>query len=349
MLVGFAAAAPFARMPLTELNAFFPSLDAIVFVTGLITSVLLFTRLSISYSRSLLTLAIGYLFTALIVIPHALTFGGAFSPTGLLGAGIQTGSWLFIFWHVGFALALLAYAVLREEAYENPVFETSALPAIGLSVVGVTALVCGLTWLSTAGVTLLPTIIADKTHISSLVIYPISFTLLIFMAALAGLLIRWRSVLDQWLIVVVLVSILELIFSGLLPSVRFSLGFYAGRVLSLVTSSIVLIVLLTETTVLYARSARANNAERYARERRLNEMEAVLIHLSRTQELGQNVSTLIHEIAQPLAAISMLAQTTNVAQRHRRLSGPHGGDSLPRALDLPRRRRNFHGGRPPLH
>ena len=92
LLVGCGALVPFAGSPLSELNAFFPSLDAIVFVTDLITSVLLFAQFSIYQSRSLLVLASGYLFTALIVVPHALTFSGAFSPTGLLGAGIQTGA-----------------------------------------------------------------------------------------------------------------------------------------------------------------------------------------------------------------------------------------------------------------
>jgi hypothetical protein len=99
--IGFAAVAPFAGTPLVELNAFFPTLDAVVLVTDLVTAVLLFGQFSISRSRALLVLAGGYLFTALIVIPHALTFTGAFSPTGLLGANIQTGSWLFIFWHLG--------------------------------------------------------------------------------------------------------------------------------------------------------------------------------------------------------------------------------------------------------
>ncbi len=113
-LAGFAAVVPIAGRPLAELNAFFPSLDTIVFVGDLITAVLLYAQLSISRSRALLALATGYLFTALIVIPHALTFAGAFSPTGLLGANIQTGSWLFIFWHIGFSAALLAYAGLRE-------------------------------------------------------------------------------------------------------------------------------------------------------------------------------------------------------------------------------------------
>ena len=78
--VAFVVVAPFAGLPLVQLNAFFPSLDAIVFVTDLVTAVLLYAQFSISRSRSLLALACGYLFTALIVIPHALTFVGAFSP-----------------------------------------------------------------------------------------------------------------------------------------------------------------------------------------------------------------------------------------------------------------------------
>src|SRR5262245_7916388 len=74
VIVGFGAVAPFAGKPLVELNAFFPSLDAIVFVTDSITAVLLFAQFSISRSRAFLALANGYLFTALIVVPHALTF-----------------------------------------------------------------------------------------------------------------------------------------------------------------------------------------------------------------------------------------------------------------------------------
>src|SRR4029079_16649094 len=143
-LAGFAAVVPIAGRPLTQLNAFFPSLDAIVFVSGLVTAILLYAQFSISRLRALLALAAGYLFTALIVIPHALTFSGAFSPTGLLGANIQTGSWLFIFWHTGFAAALLGYAILRGEKLTSNVRATSALPAIGWSAVSLLVLTCGL-------------------------------------------------------------------------------------------------------------------------------------------------------------------------------------------------------------
>jgi len=132
LLLVFGALIPFAGTPLSNLNAFFPSLDAIVFVTSLITSVLLFARFSILHSRSLLALAGGYLFAALIAIPHALTFAGAFSPTGLLGAGIQTGSWLYIFGHFGFVVAVLAYGVFREEG--SKASNARTLPAISLTI-----------------------------------------------------------------------------------------------------------------------------------------------------------------------------------------------------------------------
>ena len=49
----------------------------------------------------MLALACGYLFDALIIIPHALTFPGAFTPAGLLGAKEQTTAWLYTFWHGG--------------------------------------------------------------------------------------------------------------------------------------------------------------------------------------------------------------------------------------------------------
>ena len=296
-LIAFGAAVPFARKPLAELNALFPSLDAIVFVTDLITSVLLFAQFSISRSRSVLILANAYLFTALIVIPHALTFAGAFSPTGLLGAGIQTGSWLFIFWHFGYSGGLLAYAVLRREKRPKPISEALALPAIGWSVASLIALVCALTWLATSGATLLPPIILDKTHISPSVIYPISFAMLISVTALGVLLTSRRSVLDQWLMVVALVSILELAFSGLLPSVRFSAGFYAGRAFSIVTSSIVLIAVLTETAWLYARLARSNEMLQRERNNKLMNLEAM-------------AASIAHEVRQPLTAISSNGEAT---------------------------------------
>ena len=292
--VAFVLVAPFAGLPLVQLNAFFPSLDAIVFVTDLITAVLLFAQFSISRSTSLLALACGYLFTALIVIPHALTFAGAFSPHGLLGAGLQTGSWLFIFWHIGFAAALLAYSVLKR--HNRPIPESSLPKVISGSIIAVAALVCGIAWLTTGGEAHLPPIVLDEARISPVVVYPIWFTILLSAAALAALVTGRRSVLAQWLMVVAVVFIGELAFSGLLPSIRFSAGFYAGRAFSLVTSSIVLVVLLAETMRLYVRLARTNAKLERERNNKLMNMQAL-------------ASAMSHELRQPLGAIMLNSET----------------------------------------
>ena len=288
-IVAFAVVAPFSGRQAAALNAFFPSLDAIVLVTDLITAVLLYAQFSISRSRSLLVLASGYLFTAFIVIPHALTFSGAFSPTGLFGAGLQTGSWLFIFWHIGFGLALLGYAISKDVKRGRLAAETAVVREISWSVVTVVALVSGIAWLTTGGEALLPPIILDTSRLSPFVIYPIWFTILITAAGLVILVFRRHSVLDLWLIVVATVFIGELAFSGLLPTVRFSVGFYAGRAFSLVTSSIVLIVLLAETTLLYVHLARSNDLLQRERHNKLMSMEAMAASIS-------------HELNQPIGA-----------------------------------------------
>jgi len=253
---------------------------------------LLFSQFAISGSRPLLALANGYLFTALIVIPHALTFTGAFSSTGLLGANIQTGSWLFIFWHIGFSLALLAYALLTTNRTRRPFPLNRVASAVGWSVAGATALTCGLTWLATAGADLLPHIILDNSRLSPIVVYPIWITILIVASAFVLLALRRCSVLDQWLMVVAFVYIGELAFSGLLPSVRFSLGFYAGRAFSIIAASIVLIVLLAETTRLYVLLARSHASLQRERDSKLMNFEAI-------------VAAINHEVKQPLGAIEL--------------------------------------------
>jgi two-component system, LuxR family, sensor kinase FixL len=91
---------------------------------------------------------------------------------------------------------------------------------------------------------------------------------------------------------------------------RFDVGWYMGALFDALTSLFVLLILLRETIALYGRQLRASAIERRERERRLNEMEAVLIHISRVNELGQNAFALIHEVNQPLTAILNYAEAS---------------------------------------
>jgi hypothetical protein len=98
-LAAFVCVVPYVRTPLPRVPSFIPSYESALFINDLITAVLLFGLFFQLRARALLVLAAGYLFDASMIIPHALTFPGAFSPSGLLGAGTQTTAWLYIFWH----------------------------------------------------------------------------------------------------------------------------------------------------------------------------------------------------------------------------------------------------------
>ena len=290
LLVGLGATAPFADAPLPRIDLLILAIEIAVIITDFITAALLFSQYRIYHSRALLALASGYLFTALIVIPHVLTFPGAFSPTGLLGAGLQSTAWLYIFWHVGFPFALLIYSFLRDGKPTEPSTEAPAAFAVRWSVAIVVGLVCGLTWLATAGEGFLPRVFLDATHLGPLSYYVAGFDVLILVVALALLWRKNRSVLDQWLMVVTLAFLSELVINGLLISARFTLGWYVSRIFSLVTSTIVLVVLLEETTRLYGRLARSN---------------AMLLREqnNKLMNLGALAASISHEVRQPLTAI----------------------------------------------
>jgi Membrane-associated sensor, integral membrane domain len=114
LVVFFITEGPLSTTQTARIDAFVPTYATAMFVTDAITAVLLFAQFSILRSRALLAISTGYLFTALIVIPWTLTFPGVYTPGGLLGFGLQQSThWLYISWHAGFPMFVIAYALLR--------------------------------------------------------------------------------------------------------------------------------------------------------------------------------------------------------------------------------------------
>jgi signal transduction histidine kinase len=283
-------AGPLSTVPLRRIDAFIPAYGTAIFVIDSITAALLFAQFSVLRSRALLAIASGYLYTALIAIPWMLTFPGVFTPGGSLGAGLQTTIWLFTLWHAGFPIFVIAYALLKDTDPAEGLWQRSAGAAIFLSVAVIAAVVCGATFLVTAESDLLPPISLDQVRFSALLLYVTGCIALLIVVAIIVLWIRRRSVLDLWLMVVMCACLIE---SFPVP-VRYSMGWYAGRLFGLVASSLVLFVLLYEITVLYAQLLHAVLAQRREREARLLTGEAV-------------AATVAHEIKQPLSAMTMNA------------------------------------------
>jgi signal transduction histidine kinase len=287
-ILAFGLAAPFAHIQLRQIEVFIPATQGVLCANNLFTAVLLYSQFSMARTSALLVLATGYLFAALILVPHALTFPGAFSTSGLLGAGENSAPWLYMFWHAGFVSAVLAYAILREND-AGP--EVHTRRTISGSVMAVLILVVSLTWLSTAGIHHLPQLTTGnaRTHLPY---YLSALDLAVGLAALAMLRRARRSLLDLWLSVVVLALVLEVLLSVFLTTDGFHLGFYVGRLYALATSLILLIALIAETMRLEARLAQSNVMLQRERNNRLISATAVAASISQ-------------EVRQPLMSIAM--------------------------------------------
>src|SRR5258707_5878662 len=158
-------------------------------------------------------------------------------------------------------MALLGYGSLGNEKSDPGPAEPSLLAVVVASLALVFTLACGLPWLPTAGNNYLPVLFADRVAFTPAARAAGASTMLLSASAVAVLWLRRRSLLDQWLIIVALAAILEMALGAIFVSGRFSLGFYAGRLFSLLTSTIVLVVLLAETTRLYATVARSQQGK----------------------------------------------------------------------------------------
>jgi signal transduction histidine kinase len=341
LLFLFLLAAPFARMKLAEVWAFIPSYQSALLVIDLITAILLFAQFAILGAPALLVLAGGYLFTALMSVPHALSFPRLYAPDGLIGAGPQTTAWLYMAWHAGFPLAVIGYALLCNSArVRRPGL------AVAVACATVVATVCGAILLTTVGHELLPAIMRGDGYTPVLPIV----TAAVWSMNLVALLILWRrraySVLDVWLMVVMSAWLFEIGLSAALNAGRFDLGFYAGRLYGLMAATLVLLVLLIKTGAVYARMAQSFEVERDVRDRQLLELQSELIHVSRLTELGQMVSAIAHEVNQPLTAAGSyvragrrLVQAGDVAKADEALR--KGVDQVTRASQVIQRLRQF--------
>jgi signal transduction histidine kinase len=185
---------------------------------------------------------------------------------------------------------VIAYALLNDADPTKGLWQGSAGAAILSSVAMTAAVVCAATFLVTAGDAYLPRTMLDPVRFSTLRLYIAGYQVLLSIAALIVLWVRRRSVLDLWLMVVMCAYAIEICLIAFPVPVRFSVGWYVGRVFGLVSGSLVLFVLLYETTTLYAQLLRSDRAQRREREARLLTGHAV-------------AATIAHEVNQPLAGM----------------------------------------------
>jgi signal transduction histidine kinase len=288
-------AGPLSSIQTGQVTAFIPIYLTWMFVNDSITAILLFAQFSIQRSRAVLVIANGYLFTALMLIPYILTFPGVFARLGLFG-GLQSTSWIYFFQYAVFPIFVIAYALLKDADPSKRYWRGAARTAIVLSAASTIALVLMASALFIAGEALLPPIMLDPSHFGSLWPYVGLPVALVSVAAFIALWFRRRSMLDLWLLVVMSAYSMLIPLNYFSTPMRFGIGWYAVRTFATISSSLVLIFLLYEITMLYGRLLGAILDQRRERDARLMTGDAV-------------AATMAHEFRQPLAAMMTRADT----------------------------------------
>ncbi|HEY5712355.1 MAG TPA: MASE4 domain-containing protein [Allosphingosinicella sp.] len=278
---------PMRNVRLSQVDAFIPMVDAIMFVGELIVATLLYAQASVFRSRALAVLASGFVFSALLLLPHALTFPGAFAPDGWLGAGVSSSSWIYTARRTAFPIAIILYVLLkRADSTTQPGPERPA-PRIAESVFVAAALALAMTLLATSGHDLLPRFFlthAELNYGSALTFEFIVFAL--FVVATAALFRRHSSVLETWLLVALSGWLIESLLIMTLHG-RFTAGWYCLYLLTLVSHLVLMLALIAESNRLYARLAISTAARNRERDARLMSMDAV-------------TAAIAHEVGQPL-------------------------------------------------
>ncbi|MGB8956480.1 MAG: EAL domain-containing protein [Tumebacillaceae bacterium] len=263
LLAACLAIVPVAQTMWFENPAFLPSFTTAIIVCYMITAYLFYGQFKQDRSPGMIMLATTYLFTGLSTLHDLLTFPKIFSPDSVLGAGPQTSLWLWVLWHILFAVGLIAY-VWTDEKYRHMQLPRQSVKRWSIMLfAGTLAVIGGMELLTTVFHDQLTPLVANGQYTSELLYGWAPFTMLLKLAALITLLYkkRMKKMVHLWLSVAVLATLLDFtltIYSGS----RYTIGWYMARIISLFAAANVLGVLLYESNRLYSRMLESE--QRYA-------------------------------------------------------------------------------------
>ncbi|CAB3801916.1 hypothetical protein LMG28688_05462 [Paraburkholderia caffeinitolerans] len=253
IMLTLALAAPRAHDTLPAIGPFMPMCALTVFTTSGIAAFMLGARFAATRLPMLGALGGAYAFTAITVALQLLMFPGVFTRTGLLGAGPYSAAWMWVFWHAGFPALVIVAELVRSRASDDPP-QRAGLgldarawllilgPAVFAAALGVFVVRVDLVapWHASTA--------AKATGATGLAICALNLVA-IAVVLLKG---RLRLVLDWWIVVALLASLVDAALNTLSVE-RFTLGWYVARIFSMFAPGVLVCVLVWEVTALYRR------------------------------------------------------------------------------------------------
>jgi signal transduction histidine kinase len=297
LFVVFCALIPFARVPLPRIEAFNPIFESTLALINLVAASFLLVAFRRSRLRAVLCLASGYLFTSLMAIPLMLL-----SSSGPLNADQQTSAWLDTFRNAGLPLFVIGYALRRRYEVASGRSHTGTPADVIWAAAGTVAVVCLLSLLASAGHQLLPRLMLGDSYGSAMVAVNVVVCLLCLAAAAVLVSRPPYSILDLWLMVVVLAWMFAAALSTVLDAGRFDIGFYAGRLYGLLAAGLVPIILIVEASRLYGRLDQAL-AVAGVRNTELARSREELAQAQRLEAIGQLTGGIAHDFNNLLTVV----------------------------------------------
>ncbi|AXR05195.1 sensor domain-containing diguanylate cyclase [Salinimonas sediminis] len=285
-----------------------------VFIFELISAILLFAHYRQTKLLTFALLSMAYLWVALLAPFQIFLLTDSLGQFSLVTASNGDAAWLWIAWHIGFPV-LVAAAMLVNGDYSLKVRRVwlwaAGLFGTQIAVATLLLLATLLSWFA------LPTLISPSRDFSdslSLVYGP----LVMFSCALALTIVvvkgKFENVIYSWLAVAMLAMLCEsvvVIYSGS----RFSYGWYAARVLNIISSAAVVVSLLIENIKLQYKVVEQNSTLK-----RMATMDE-LSGLANRRELDERLKAEIQRAMRERTPISLILADVD---RFKKFNDNHG-------------------------
>lgn len=254
---------PFLSTPLPEIKPFLPIYAASIVLLEGLTAYLLLSHFLSNRLLYFGAVAAAYLFMLPLIIIQLLVFPGVFTPSGLLNAGSQSAVWIWVFWHGGFPSIMLLALLTERHGQQLQARHHARIHWAWFFVLAPLVSGTGLALLATWYSDVLPVLIAANSY-QQLLHSPYAIIVwLVNSLALIMMIRRSQSggVMPVWLSLALFASLLDVTLT-LLAGQRYSLGWYAARVSSTCSATVLLGVLLWEMNRLY-RDVQKDNEQLY--------------------------------------------------------------------------------------
>ncbi len=278
------AVLPFMQVQLPGLASFVPMMLAVVACFDILSVVLLLAQFRDKGDLRALALSWAYMFSLVVMVGWAAAFPGVFATPGPLGAVASTAPWLWVAWHTAFPVLLAVALTSWPSRFGRPTVAGRRRRVAALTVMAAAA-AAGLLVAVVVGVADILPVIIDGTDTSEMtrLVGPVMLPVVAVATWVVCAGARRRGGPERWAALAATASLADVILT-LFSDYRFSVGWYAGRSMTVVSAGVVLIALLGEFSGVKRRLAQ--------------EGERLSAQLARTDQLERLQSTLLSHMAE---------------------------------------------------